>query len=116
MQNSTQQKMEVCATASGLFMNGPTHRWKKNFFFPLKKWENLNAKLCAAEDGGLCPRLWAFYERSHLQMKENFYLFLTRMELFSFIHLEDRAVKYVNVCRFNTSFFNGYTSVPSEGF
>jgi hypothetical protein len=48
MQNSTQQKMEVCAPASGLFMN--------------------------------------------VQMKEKFYLFLTRLELLSFIQLEDRAV------------------------
>jgi hypothetical protein len=43
-------------------------------------------------------------------------------------HYENGAVKiyslgrpstlvlYVNVCRFNISFFNGYTSVPSEGF
>ncbi len=73
MQNSTQQNMEVCAPATGFFMNGPTYKWKKNFIFSLKKWENLNAKLYAAEDGGLCPRLGAFYERSHLQMKEKFY-------------------------------------------
>ncbi len=72
MQNSTQQKVEVCAPASGLFMNGPTYRWKKNYIFFLKKWENLNAKLYAAEDGGLCPRFRTFYERSHLEKKENF--------------------------------------------
>ncbi len=66
MQNSTQQKMEVFAPASGLFMNGPTYRWKKIFIFSLKKWDNLNTTLYAAEDGGLCHRLRTIYERSHL--------------------------------------------------
>jgi hypothetical protein len=75
MQNSTQQKMEVCAPDSGLFMNGPTYRREKIFSFFPQKVREFKCKIYAAEDGGLCPRLRPFYERSHLQMKEIFLVF-----------------------------------------
>ncbi len=40
-----------------------------------------DALLYAAEDGGLCPRLRAFYERPHLHMKENLYFFFSKREI-----------------------------------
>ncbi len=125
MQNSTQQKMEVSASANGLFMNGPTYKWKKIFIFSLKIYEaeygdlwpllrafyersllqmkekfyffpqkvrEFKCKTLRSRIWGLCPCLRTLYERSHLEMKKKFYLFLTRLELLSFIHLEDRAV------------------------
>ncbi len=72
MQNSTQQKVEACAPASGLFIPGPTYKWKKISIFSLK--------IYVAEYGGLWPRLRTFYERSHLQMKENLKFFRSKSE------------------------------------